>query len=79
MCPRIRLLGHVVAAGRPVRRSLAIDGGDNNRSIDVSMLVSRHGRQYLPLLGTVDISSLTALSSTAAVVVLCMEHTRQEA
>ena len=51
MCPRLRLPGHVVAPGRPVRRSLAIDGGDN-RSIDVSKLVSRHGGQCLLLFGS---------------------------
>ena len=51
MCPRIRLPGHVVAAGRPVRRSPVIDGGDN-RSIHTSKLVSRHGGQCLPLLGS---------------------------
>ena len=72
------LSGHVVAAGRPVFRSPAINGGDN-QSIDVSMLVRRHGRQYLRLLGTVHISSPTTLSSSAAVLVLCMEHTGQEA
>ena len=50
MLPRLLLPGHVVVAGRPVRRSPAIDGGDN-RSVDVTMLPSRHGRQYLRLLG----------------------------
>ena len=35
MCPRVRLLGHVVTSGRPVRRSPLIDGGDD-RSIGVS-------------------------------------------
>ena len=49
MCPRLHLPGHVVATGRPVCHSLAIDGGDN-RSIDISKLVSRHGGQCLPLL-----------------------------
>ena len=49
MCPRVRLPGHVVAAGRPVRRSPVLDGSDN-RSIDISKIVSRHGGQCLPLL-----------------------------
>ena len=66
MHPRLLLPGHVVAAGRPVRRSPAIDGGDN-RSIDVSMIVNRHGCQYLRLLGNGHISSSTPLSSSAAV------------
>ena len=50
MCPRVRLPGHVVAAGRPVRRSPVIDGG-YDRSIDISKIVSHHGGQCLPLLG----------------------------
>ena len=44
--PRLHLSGHVVAAGRPVRRSSIIDGGDD-RSIDISKLVCRHGGHYL--------------------------------
>ena len=50
MCPRLRLPGHLVADGRPVLRTLAIDGG-NNRSIDVSKPVSRHGGHCLLLFG----------------------------
>ena len=50
-CPGLYLPGHVVTAVRPVRRSPVVDGGDN-RSIDVSMLVRRHGGQCLRLLGS---------------------------
>ena len=61
MCPRVRFPGHVVAAGRPVRRSPVLDGGDN-RSIDISRIVSRHSGQCLLLLG-----SRSCLISNAAV------------
>ena len=66
MCPRLHLPGHVVAAGYPVRRSLAIDGGDS-RSIDVSKLVSRYGGQCLPLLG----SRLCRISNAAVLWCRC--------
>ena len=73
MCPRIRLPGHVVAAGCPVRRSLAINGGDNRSSL-VVMAASVYfcleaGRAASP----------TALSSGAVVLVPCMEPTGPEA
>ena len=65
MCPRVRLPGHVVASGRSVRRSPTIDGGDD-RSIDVSMLASRHDDQCLRRLG-----SRLCLISNAAVLWCC--------
>ena len=71
--PRVRFPGHGVTSGRPVRRSSKIDGGDD-RSIDVSMLASRHGGQCLRRLG-----SRLCLISNAAVLLPCMEQTGQEA
>ena len=65
MCPRVRLPGHVVASGRLVRRSPTIEGG-YNRSIDLSMLASRHGGQCLRWLG-----SRLCLISDAAVLRCC--------
>ena len=78
MCPRIRLPGHVVAAGRPVRRSPTIDGGDN-RSIDISKLevVMAASVYFYSVAGCA--ASPTPLSSVAVVLVSCMEQTGQEA
>ena len=78
-CPRLRLPGYVIEAGRSVHRSPKINGGDN-RSIDVSKLDKA---AWLPVLisalKTGCAASSTPLPSRAGVLVSCMEHTGLEA
>ena len=78
VCPRLHLPGHAVEIGRSVPH------GVDNQSFDQLGLdkyrfsTRRHGCQCLLLLGTGYITP-TPLSSSAVVLVLCMEHTGQEA